>query len=103
MLWVQGGRLYDNEEDMNMINPKEEDTISRAARALRESDEDWLDEHAAELTAQELNELYRDAAGGEDAAMLLEHADKAALRELLQLAAKEERWELVSLAADILK
>ena len=81
----------------------ETDTSSRAARALRERDDEWLDERAGELTAQELYELCRDAAGGEDAAMLLEHADKAALRGLLQLAAQAERWELVSLAAEVLK
>ena len=55
------------------------------------------------MTAQELYELCRDAAGGEDAAMLLEHADKVALRGLLQLAAQAEQWELVSLAAEVLK
>ena len=81
----------------------ETDTSSRAARALRERDDEWLDERAGELTAQELYELCRDAAGGEDAAMLLEHADKAALRGLLQLAAQAEQWELVSLAAEVLK
>ena len=81
----------------------ETDTSSRAARALRERDDEWLDERAGELTAQELYELCRDAAGGEDAAMLLEHADKAALRGLLQLAAQAERWELVSQAAEVLK
>ena len=82
----------------------ETDTSSRAARALRERDDEWLDEHAAELNAQELYELCRDAAGGEeDAAMLLEHADKTALRGLLQLAAQAERWELVTLAAEVLK
>ena len=81
----------------------ETDTSSRAARALRERDDEWLDEHAAELNAQELYELCRDAAGGEDASMLLEHADKTALRGLLQLAAQAERWELVTLAAEVLK
>ena len=81
----------------------ETDTSSRAARALRERDDEWLDERAGELTAQELYELCRDAAGGEDAAMLLEHADKAGLRGLLQLAAQAEQWELVSLAAEVLK
>lgn len=86
-----------------MINPKEEDTISRAARALRESDEDWLDERAGELTEQELYELCRGAEEAEGLAMLLEHADKDALRGLLRLAAQEERWELVSLAAAALK
>ena len=81
----------------------ETDTSSRAARALRERDDEWLDERAGELNAQELYELCRDAAGREDAAMLLEHADKAALRGLLQLAAQAEQWELVSLAAEVLK
>lgn len=81
----------------------EADTLSRAAWALRERDDEWLDEHAAELTARELYELCRDAAGGEDTAMILEHADKAALRGLLQLAAQAEQWELVSLAASFLK
>ena len=81
----------------------ETDTSSRAARALRERDDEWLDERVGELTAQELYELCRDAKEGEDTAMLLEHADKAALRRLLQLAAQSERWELVSLAAEVLK
>ena len=81
----------------------ETDILGRAARALRERDDEWLDERAGELTAQELYELCRDAGEGVGTAMLLEHADKTALRGLLQLAAKEERWELVSLAADALK
>ena len=55
------------------------------------------------VEARQAERRYEAAMVEGDTAMLLEHADKAALRGLLQLAAQAEQWELVSLAAEVLK
>jgi hypothetical protein len=96
-------RGFDHREREERYKAGKEDDQSRAALALRKHDDEWIDEHAEDLSAQALYKLCVSAGQGEDIDMLLEHADEAALRELLQIAAYEEKWVLVSQIASALK
>ncbi len=96
-------RGFDHRGREERYKAGKEDDQSRAALALREHDDEWIDEHAESLSAQALYKLCVSAGQGEDIDMLLEYADEVALRELLQIAAHKEKWALVSQIASALK
>lgn len=76
---------------------------SRAQRALRERDDAWIDEHAEAFSAEELYALCayaREHRLEEGLHLLLEHARRGAVGELIALASKAEDWALVALAAE---
>lgn len=75
---------------------------SRAHQALAQGDEDWIDEHAAELKAEDLLTLCgfaRHADAEESLHLLLEHADPKEVQKLMKLAMEKQDWDLVQRAA----
>ncbi len=83
-------------------NPAAQADESRAQRALREGDDEWLDEHAEAFDARALLKLCAFARQNgleEGLHLLLEHADRSAVSDLIALATKAEDWALVALAA----
>lgn len=78
---------------------------SRAHQALAQLDEDWINEHANELCAEDLlklTEFARHADAEAGLCLLLEHADTKELKQLMRLAVEKKDWDLVKMAAEAL-
>ena len=78
---------------------------SRAHQALAQGDDDWIDEHAGDLKAEDLLTLCafaRHANAEESLHLLLEHADPQEVQQLMKLAVDQQDWDLVQKAAHAL-
>ena len=80
-------------------SPRKERALMRIARkAVEDGNEDWLEEHGEDLTADELDEIISLAAdkGLWDALEeIWEHADNKTLQKLIRKAVEQEQWDLL--------